>query len=128
MKRVFVFLLLAQLAPSQLVDAQSLAGVWVSEHIILVLVNFSITFNSDMSYAVDCILGKAVGTYATEDGKILFTPTKSDINNAKANDIGGINIYAYEFTDESTLHLSSGWVSIILLRKEVYENRLKGQK
>ena len=123
-----MFLILAELACSQLARAQSLAGAWVSGQVILLLVNFSINFDADKSYEVDCILGKAIGTYRIEEDKIIFTPTKSGINNARANDIGSINIYTYKFTSENTLTLSGGWVNVTLKRKEVSEGELRGQQ
>jgi hypothetical protein len=104
-----------------------LAGAWVSKHFILVLVNFSITFDADMSYKIDCALGKTLGTFTIEEGKIFFNPTNSGINNPKANDIGSINIYAYEFIDENTLLLRGGRVSITLIRKEMHESKLNEQ-
>ena len=127
MKVFTVFLILAELACSQLIHAQSLVGAWVSGHVILLLVNFSINFDADKSYEVDCILGKAIGTYRIEEDKIIFTPTKSGIKNARANDIGSINIYTYKFTGENTLTLSGGWVNVTLNRREVFEGELRGQ-
>lgn len=99
-------------------EAQSLAGAWVSRQILLALVNFSITFDTDMSYRIDCVLGKARGTFSIEEGKIFFAPTESGISDPKADDIGSITIYAYEFENENTLRLSGGQVSITLTRRE----------
>ncbi|MGO9409860.1 MAG: hypothetical protein ACLQCB_03820 [Spirochaetia bacterium] len=120
-KTLGLFLVLSAMASTQLIHAQSLVGAWVSGHIILVLANFSITFDPDGTYELGCILGKAMGTYRVEEEKIIFTPQKSDITDAKANDLGSVNIYAYQFADENTLSLSSGWVNVTLTRKEAHE-------
>jgi hypothetical protein len=120
-KALSVFLLLSAMAFSQVIHAQSLVGAWVSGHIILVLANFSLTFDPDSTYVVDCILGKAMGTYRVEEDTIIFTPQKSEITDATANDVGSINIYAYKFTGDNTLSLSSGSVNVTLTRKEAHE-------
>jgi ABC-type transporter lipoprotein component MlaA len=81
-----------------------------------------------MTYKIDCIFGKTLGTYTIEEGKIIFTPTNVGIINVKAKDIGNIDIYAYKLIDEDGLYLSGGRYSVTLIRKEVYEKKLKEQQ
>ena len=59
---------------SQAIYAQSLVGTWESNHPLLRMVHFSITFGSDMTYKIDCALGHTTGTYTVTEDTIYFSP------------------------------------------------------
>ena len=103
----FLFLL------SQGIFAQSLVGSWVSDQPLLSLVRFSLTFSSDMTYRIDCILGQTTGTYTYSNNKITFTPIKSGIN---AGSAGSLQVYPYRFLDENALFLEENGTEVKLMR------------
>jgi 5-keto 4-deoxyuronate isomerase len=81
-----------------------------------------------MTYKIDCIFGKTLGTYTVEGDKIFFTPTNVGIINLKAKDMGNIDIYSYKLLDDDALYLSGGKYSVTLIRKKVYERKRKEQQ
>ena len=110
-----VVLILLSFLLSQGIFAQSLVGSWVSDQPLLSLVRFSLTFSTDMTYKIDCVLGQTTGTYTYTDNKIIFTPIKSGIN---AGSVGGLQVYPYRFLDENTLFLDEKGTEVKLLREK----------
>jgi hypothetical protein len=96
-------------------SAQSLDGTWVSTEPILLNLKFSMAFSEPDSYLIDCTLGKTIGTYYTTLDRIHFTPTTVGIN---SGDAGKSDTWAYHFIDADTFTLSSGAVSVRLLRRK----------
>ena len=111
MRKTFFFLLLLLL--SRAVFAQPLVGTWVSNQLILATVRFSLTFRSDMTYQIDTILGRTIGTYTFTEDRITFTPTKVGINGGM---VGDNDVYSYAFQGEDTLSLKSKGSEVELTR------------
>jgi hypothetical protein len=106
----FLFLLILS---SCTVYAQSIVGTWESNHPLLRMVHFSITFNTDMTYTIDCILGQTTGTYTLTDNTIHFSPKKSSISAGAA---GNIQVYQYAITGENTFYMDENGTRIVLSR------------
>ena len=104
-----VLLLLSEHLP-----AQSLVGTWVSPEPILVNLKFSLTF-SEADYQIDCSLGQTLGTWYATSTQIHFTPTHVGIN---SGDVGKANIWDYRFSGEDSFQLSSGPISVRMVRKK----------
>ena len=102
-------------AVSQQLLAQSLAGTWISDALLLKTVHFSLTFRSDMTYQIDCTLGRTTGTYVFTEDKINFTPLSVGIS---AGHTGDTQLYFYIFGDENTLYLHANGVKVKLRREE----------
>jgi hypothetical protein len=98
---------------SQAIYAQSLVGTWESNHPLLRMVHFSITFGSDMTYKIDCALGHTTGTYTVTEDTIHFSPTKSTIS---AGNVGSIQVYPYAFTGENTFSMDENGTKVELSR------------
>lgn len=98
---------------SQAIYAQSLVGTWESNHPLLRMVHFTITFNSDMTYKIDCTLGHTTGTYTLTEDAIHFSPVNSSISAGKA---GSIQVYPYAFTGENTFSMDENGTRIELSR------------
>ena len=110
---LFVFLLF--LAASGAVFAQSLVATWVSDAPLLKMAHFSLTFRSDMTYEVDCTLGRTAGTYSSTEDRILFSPITVGIN---AGSAGDTQVYYYTFGDESALYLHANGIKVKLKKAE----------
>ncbi len=109
---VIIFLLFLL---SQGIDAQSLVGTWESNHPLLRMVHFTLTFGSDMTYKIDCSLGQTTGTYTLTETTIHFTPLKSGIS---AGNVGSVQVYPYVFVDENTLSMDENGTRIELTRRK----------
>jgi hypothetical protein len=93
--------------------AQSLVGTWESDQPLLRMVHFRMTFNSDMTYRIETILGQTTGTYTFTEDAIDFAPIKSTIS---AGNVGKIQLYPYSFAGEDTFYLDENGTRIKLLR------------
>ena len=98
---------------SAAIYAQSLVGTWQSNHPLLRMVHFSITFGSDMTYKIDCSLGHTTGSYTVTEDAIHFSPTKSTIS---AGNVGSIQVYPYAFTGENTFYMDENGTRVELSR------------
>ncbi len=95
------------------IHAQSLVGTSESNHPLLRMVHFTITFGSDMTYKIDCTLGHTTGTYTVTENIIHFRPTKSTIS---AGSAGSIQVYPYAFTSENTFYMDENGTRVDLSR------------
>lgn len=77
------------------------------------MVHFNITFNSDMTYKIDCALGHTTGTYTLSENTIHFSPLTSTIS---AGNVGNIQVYPYAFTDENTFTMNENGTRVELSR------------
>ena len=108
-------LIFLMFAVTQELLAQSLAGTWISDALLLKTVHFSLTFRSDMSYQIDCTLGLTTGTYTFTEDRIIFTPISVGIS---AGHAGDTQLYFYIFGDENTLYLHANGVKVKLKRAQ----------
>jgi hypothetical protein len=100
---------------SQALSGQSLVGTWISNALLLKTVGFHLTFRSDMTYEIDCSLGKTIGNYACTEDKIIFTPTSAGIS---AGSAGDTQVYYYTFVDDGDLYLHANGIKVKLTRTE----------
>ena len=77
------------------------------------MVHFSLTFSSDMTYKIDCILGQTTGTYTLTENAIHFSPVKSSIS---AGNVGNIQVYPYTITGENTFYMDENGTRVELSR------------
>jgi len=112
-KKTGLFVVLLLPAASQAVFAQSLVSTWVADAPLLRTVHFSLTFRSDLTYEVDCALGRTAGTYSSTEDKILFNPITVGIN---AGSAGDTQVYYYTFDDEGSLYLHANGIKLKLKR------------
>ena len=96
---------------------QPLVGTWVSTEPILENLKFSLTFLPS-DYRIDCTLGQTLGTWYSSETQIYFTPTQVGISASKVGNVGSSDIWNYKFMGEDEFQLSSGPISVCLLRKK----------
>jgi hypothetical protein len=110
-----IILIAFSIALSQALFGQSLIGTWVSDALLLKTVGFHLIFRSDMTYEIDCSLGKTIGNYACTEDKITFTPTSAGIS---AGSAGDTQVYYYTFSDDGVLYLHANGIKVKLMRTE----------
>ncbi len=112
MRRLLLLFLFLAVFSSACLSSQSLVGTWVSTEHSLVSLRFSLTFY-EKDYLINTSFGQTIGTYYCTTDKIYFSPTKAGIN---GGDIGKNDTWSYRFADEDSFSMSSGIITIRLVR------------
>ena len=125
--RKAIIILMLFLSP--MLHAQSLTDIWIPYNsLLLSMGNFSMTFNDNSTYRINCVFGETLGTYVLDEGKIFFTPTKVGIKSGDDRGIGDIDIYTYRFINDNVIYLSGGGNSLTLIRRDFYEKSIQPKR